>query len=136
MRLAFIFLTVFTVSLILFNYNLFWKRRPADKSQFYHIMMTITINLLAGLAVTFVCVIVARAIFHIEAVKTYFAFYLFRNLTIAAVVVLVSYVVELVERVRQEKIELLILQRQNIESELALLKSQIDPHFYLILLRP
>jgi LytS/YehU family sensor histidine kinase len=38
-------------------------------------------------------------------------------------------VVELVERLRQEKIELLTLQHQNIETELAALKSQIDPHF-------
>ncbi|HEX6224108.1 MAG TPA: histidine kinase [Chryseolinea sp.] len=128
-RVVFMFLTVFAASLILFDYNFFWKRWSADKKPRYHIMITMAVNLLAVLLISIVCVAVASAIFHIKAVRTYFIFYLFRNLTIAVVVVLVSYVVELVERLRQEKIELLTLQRQNIETELAALKTQIDPHF-------
>lgn len=128
-RVIFIFLTVFAASLLLVHYNFFWKRWSADKKQRYHIIMTTVVNLLLVLLISIVCVIMASAIFHIKAMKTYLMFYVFRNLTIAVVVVLVSYVVELIERLRQEKIELLTLQRQNIETELAALKSQLDPHF-------
>src|SRR5690606_30492996 len=64
-----------------------------------------------------------------KAVRAYFIFYFFRNFIIAIVVVLVAYAVGLIDELRQEKIEVLLLQKQNTETELAALRSQIDPHF-------
>ena len=43
---------------------------------------------------------------------------------------LVAYVIDLLENLRHEKIKTLTLQHQNVETELAALKAQIDPHFF------
>jgi LytS/YehU family sensor histidine kinase len=45
------------------------------------------------------------------------------------VVVLVTYVIELIDKSRRDKIKILTLQHQNSETELSALRSQIDPHF-------
>ncbi len=45
------------------------------------------------------------------------------------VILLVTHVVELVDKSRMDKIQILTLQSQNSETELSALRSQIDPHF-------
>src|SRR5690606_26175145 len=76
-----------------------------------------------------VVVILAIVIFRVQAIAPYFLIYFFRNLLITVMVVLVTYVVDLVERLKQERIEVLQLQKRNAETELAVLRSQVDPHF-------
>jgi len=128
-RVMFIFATVFVMSLLLFNYNFFWKYSIIPKWQSHRIHVTAITNLLLIIVASLALVMLASMIFSIKAVIAYLMFYFFRNLIIAVVVILVTYVVELVERLKQEKIELLMLQHQNTETELTALKSQIDPHF-------
>src|SRR5688572_13741726 len=128
-RIIFMFVTVFTTSVVLFIYNFFWKYSFESKRRTYRIVVTTVINIVLIIVISILLVFVAGEIFHLKALKAYFIFYFFRNLTIAVVVALVVYVVELVERLKQEKIEVLTLQRENMETELTALKSQIDPHF-------
>lgn len=128
-RVAFIFATVFTTSVVLFFFNFFWKHLFVLKSRIHRVAVRTVINIILIVLISVLLVLVAGEIFNLKALRAYFIFYLFRNLIIAAVVALVVYVVELIERLKQEKIEVLTLQRQNTETELAALKSQIDPHF-------
>jgi two-component system, LytTR family, sensor kinase len=120
---------VFTASMMLFSHNFFWKLAYEPKKQMPRIVLLVLTNFVLILAISGLFVILAVMIFDVKAVKAYFLVYFFRNLTITVVVILVTYVVNLVERLRQEKIEFLLLQQQNTETELAALKSQIDPHF-------
>jgi sensor histidine kinase YesM len=128
-RIMFMFVTVFTTSVVLFIYNFFWKYSLESKSRTHRVAVRTAFNLFLIILTSILYVLAASEIFNLKALKAYFIIYFFRNATIAVVVVLVVYVVELIERLRQEKIEVLTLQRENIETELATLKSQIDPHF-------
>jgi LytS/YehU family sensor histidine kinase len=93
-------------------------------------VITATINLLLVLGITIVIFFTANAIFTLKAPKAYFLVYLTRNTTIALGVILVTYVIELVDKLRREKIEVLTLKQKNTEAELAVLKGQIDTHFF------
>lgn len=129
-RVSFMFATVFIASMILFHYNLFSKHHVLTSwTSRNRTVITTTINLLLVLAISIVIFIVADAIFTLKAPKAYFLVYLTRNSTIALVVILVTYVIELVDKLRLEKIEVLTLKQKNTEAELAMLKGQIDPHF-------
>lgn len=128
-RIMFMFVTVFTTSVVLFIYNFFWKYSFESKDRTHRIAVRTAFNLILIIVTSILYVLVASEIFNLKALKAYFIIYFFRNATIAIVVILVVYVVELIERLRQEKIEVLTLQRENTETELAALKSQIDPHF-------
>ncbi len=128
-RVVFIFLTVFTSSVVLFSYNFFWRKILLTRSIKYRSLLNIILILLVICILTIFIEGLAILIFEIKALKAYFLIYFFRNLIIAVVVFLVTYAVDLVEKLRQERIEVLLLQNQNAETELAALRSQIDPHF-------
>lgn len=129
-RVAFIFSSVFASSIVLFSYNFFWKHQLVNHGSKRHWMVNVLLNLLLLIILTVFIELLSILFFDIKAVAAYFIFYFIRNFIIAIVVVLVAYVVDLVEELRQEKIEVLLLQKQNTETELATLKSQIDPHFF------
>jgi two-component system, LytTR family, sensor kinase len=124
-RMSFLFCTVFIITLVLFQFNLFWKRKGSQTTFFWNATANIFIVVLSSL----VWVWFAQIVFGIGAVRAYFVFYLFRNITILLLVLLITYGIELVETLRQEKIETLTLQRQAAETQLAVLRSQVDPHF-------
>jgi sensor histidine kinase YesM len=124
-RMSFLFCTVFITTLVLFQFNLFWKFTGSRTTFFWNSAVNIFIIVLSSL----VWVWFAKVVFGIGAARAYFVFYLFRNVTILLLVLLITYGIELVETLRQEKIEILTLQRQAAETELAVLRSQVDPHF-------
>ena len=124
-RMSFLFCTVFITTLVLFQFNLFWKRKGSQTTFFWNATVNIFIVVLSSL----VWVWFAKIVFGIGAARAYFVFYLFRHITILLLVLLITYGIELVETLRQEKIEILTLQRQAAETELAVLRSQVDPHF-------
>ena len=128
-RVIFIFSTVFASSVVLFSYNFFWRKRLLAGSGKYRSLLNGFLNLLVISILAIFIEGLAILIFDIKALRVYFLIYLFRNLIIAVVVFLVTYAVDLVEKLRQERIEVLLLQNQNAETELAALRSQIDPHF-------
>src|SRR5690606_7475552 len=68
-------------------------------------------------------------VFQIEMTRAFFTIYLFRNLGIAFVCMLVVYAYAVVERSKQDRIKLLTLHNEKTETELVALKTQIDPHF-------
>lgn len=130
-RVTFMFVTVFSASVVLFYYNLFWKHHVlASWASRKRAVLTGMINLLLVAAITIMIFLVANAIFGLNAPKAYFLVYLTRNTTIGLMVMLVTYVIELVDKLRLEKIEVLTLKQKNTEAELAVLKGQIDPHFF------
>ncbi len=128
-RVIFIFTTVFATSCILFSYNFFWKHKLVHPKSKHQWLVNVLSNLLLVIMLTIAVELLAILLFDIKAVRAYFIFYFFRNFIIATVVVLVAYAVGLIDELRQEKIEVLLLQKQNTETELAALRSQIDPHF-------
>lgn len=129
-RMTFMFVTVFCASLVLFYYNLSWKHHVLTwwTSQ-TRIVLTGAINLILVISITAIVFLAANTIFTLKAPKAYLMVYLTRNTTITLVVILVTHVVELVDKLRREKIEVLTLKQKNTEAELAVLKGQIDPHF-------
>jgi len=128
-RVVFILATVFTTSVILFSYNFFWKKWLTKKGSRYYWLVNLLTNLLLVITLTVLIEVLAVLMFNIRAVVVYFILYFFRNAVIGVVVVLVAHVVDLIEELKQERIEVLLLQNQNAETELAALKNQLDPHF-------
>lgn len=129
-RVWYLFISVFLTSILFFQYNLFWKKqlltmRRRVIRQFFHVMF----NIFLLFIISWVLIIFATRIFNIGAARAFFIFYAFRNSGIMLVVVLVTYVIELVDKSRSDKIKILTLQNQNSETELSALRSQIDPHF-------
>jgi two-component system LytT family sensor kinase len=128
-RLVFLFFTVFGVSILSFLVNFSWIRSLQAITGGRRWIVALISNLLFVAISAAVVVILAIVIFRVQAIAPYFLIYFFRNLLITVMVVLVTYVVDLVERLKQERIEVLQLQKRNAETELAVLRSQVDPHF-------
>lgn len=129
-RVAFLFFTILLTSIVFFLYNFFWKHTllPAKKGLFRQ-LLNICFNLLLVIISCVIVIMISTRIFVIEAWRAFFIFYLFRNAGIALIVILVTYVIELVEKSRQDRIAILTLQHQHAQRELTALKAQIDPHF-------
>lgn len=127
-RLIFLAVTVFFTSLLFFQYNLFWKDRWNTRQP---VWLRNTLNLLVNLMlVLIVSILVNRSSTHFFGLrKTFFTFYIFRNLLIAFVSMLVAYVYDVMEQSKQDRIKLLMLNTEKVESELARLKNQLSPHF-------
>ena len=129
-RVAYLFLSVFVTGILFFQYNLFWKDRlHGVKNVTNRRLFNFLINILLVVFVSLILMIISSQFFDIPVGRGYFIFYLFRNTGIAFIVMLVTYVLELVDQSRQDKIKLLTFQSQNAEAELVALRSQIDPHF-------
>ena len=130
-RIVFLFVTVFLSSILFFQYNFFWKRWLSARRQGWiawvqNLLFNIGLVLVLSVALMWI----ADGIFTISVKRPFFIFYVLRNVLIAFVAMLVAHVIELLENLRHEKIKTLLLQHQNIETELAALKAQIDPHFF------
>lgn len=129
-RVAYLFITVFLTGILFFQHNLFWKDRLRGIGNIViRRAINFLINILLVVFVSLILMIISSRFFDISVGRGYFIFYLFRNTGIAFIVMLVTYVLELVDRSRQDKIKLLSFQSQNSEAELVALRSQIDPHF-------
>jgi two-component system LytT family sensor kinase len=133
-RLIFLALSVFLTSMIFFQYNFFWKRwimafltARKVRSPWLLGMLNLSLNLilLVGLAIAGT----RLSSFFFDGKKTFFTFYLFRTFLMAVVAMLIAYVYEVMEQSKQDRIKLLMLNNEKIETELASLKNQIDPHF-------
>lgn len=128
MRLLFLAFSVFFTSLIFFQYAFFWRRR------FLHLKpnwINYSLQVLGLIALAFVISLCLTRIsvqwFQFQ--RSFFAFFIFRNLLIATVAWLIVYVWEIMKRSEQDSLNLLILKNEKIAAELGMLKSQIDPHF-------
>lgn len=131
MRILYLFATVFLSGILFFQYNLFWKRMlPMPKSSLIRLSNTLLFNTGLVFALSIALMWISDRIFTIEAKRQFFIFYFLRNVLIAFVAMLVTHVIELLENLRQERIKTITLQHQNVETELAALKAQIDPHFF------
>ena len=130
MRVTYLFLSVFATSLLFFQYNLFWKDKLRfAKPHVVYLLLNIFFNGLIVVLVSLALVIISKHVLGIHAGRAYFIFYFYRNAGIGLMVILVTYVFELVDKSKQARIEILTLQNQNIETELAALRAQMDPHF-------
>jgi two-component system, LytTR family, sensor kinase len=129
-RISYLFVTVFVTGIFFFQYNFFWKHKLLIiKNPTLRQLANLFLNVLLVFLLSCVLIMISNGFFNIGTGRIFFIFYLFRNIGIALIVMLVTYVVELTEKSRQDKIEMLILRNQNSETELAALRSQIDPHF-------
>jgi two-component system, LytTR family, sensor kinase len=129
-RVAYLFITVLITSIFFFQYNLFWKSRLRIlKSTTLRHALNMLINFFMVVVACVIIMIISSRFFDISVGRGYFIFYFFRNAGIDLIVILVTYVLELVAKSRADKIKVLTLQSQNSEAELAALRSQIDPHF-------
>src|SRR5688500_1897742 len=129
-RVAYLFITVLITSIFFFQYNLFWKVKLSSlKSVVLRESLNVLFNLLLVVIASAIVMMISSRFFNISTGRGYFIFYLFRNAGIDLIVILVTYVMDLVAKSREDKIKVLTLQSQNSEAELAALRSQIDPHF-------
>jgi len=127
-RLGFLAGSVFFSSLLFFQCNLFWVGRLTQASskwsrRILHIIINLVLIVLVSLAISRI------SFFFFDLKRTFLAFSLFRNLLIAAVSLLVAYAYEVMEQSKQDRIKYLMLHNEKVETELAMLKTQIDPHF-------
>jgi len=129
-RVTYLFLSVFATSVLFFQYNFFWKHKlRVIKNRVVRRMLNFFCN---GVILVVSCaalMIVSQRVLNINAWHGFFIFYIYRNSGIGMMVMLVTHVQELVNKSEQDRIEILTLQNQNTETELAALRAQIDPHF-------
>lgn len=130
MRLVYMATTVFVISLIMFYHNFFWKLQlPRPKQNWLGWIQDAAINILLVLVLSGSLLLITEQLFGVPSVRTYLILYVFRNTSIAFVAVMVNYVYKLVETSKSDKIRILSLNKERAETELAILKTQIDPHF-------
>lgn len=127
-RLGFLAGSVFLSSVLFFQYNLLWDGRLMRASSGWsrrvlHVFINLILIVVVSLAVTRI------SAYFFDLKRTFFAFALFRNLLIAAVSMLVAYAYEVMEQSKEDRIKYLMLHNEKVETELAMLKTQIDPHF-------
>ena len=128
-RVLFLFSSVFVTSILFFYSNQSLKDKWKTLRQPFSAVATMLSNVLLIIIASLAMVVIARQSFGLAGGKAYLIIYIFRNLSIAVIVILIGYVLELINRLRVEKIEVLTLRNKHSESELAALRSQIDPHF-------
>jgi len=126
-RILFIFSTVFVSAQAMFYLN-FNRKRILGK--YANRFTTLVYNLLLILVLTLLTEWAAHFLFGIQFLYAYFVIYLVRNSIIALVVVFILYSLRLIGELQQKKLESLMLQHRNVETELMALKSQMDPHFF------
>jgi sensor histidine kinase YesM len=127
-RIAFLFVSVFITSLIFFYYNFSGKRiwRPVS-AWWLRRILTALVNMVLAILLSVLLARLGRYLMDFQ--KTFFVFYVFRNLSIGAVAMLVTYAYNAMERSKQDRIKILTLSHEKIETELAMLRTQVDPHF-------
>lgn len=128
-RVAFLFVSVFATCLILFYFNVTFRSKWSMLRRPMRVVANVGTNLILISIISAVMLVVVKALFNVGGVKAYLAIYLIRNFSIGVIVVLLVYVIELIEKLRAEKVEILMLRNQRTESQLAALRNQIDPHY-------
>lgn len=129
-RVTYLFLSVFSVSVLFFQYNFFWKHTLRFiGNRIIHRLLIVIFNIAILSFASVIIMIISIKVFSVGTGQGYFIFYVFRNMGIMFIVMLVTYVVELVDKSKKDHIEILTLQNKNTETELAALRAQIDPHF-------
>ena len=129
-RLQYLVISTFLISLFLFQYNFHWKDKLFKiKKNWLKVSLDLVSNILLVLILTVLLFRITSRLFEVEPRKVYLTLYLFRHLGTDFVVMIVVYVYNLVIKSRSDKIRILTLNKEKAETELAMLKSQIDPHF-------
>ena len=129
-RFTYMALSVFVTSLFLFQYNFYWKNKIIkQKKPGIAWSLDLLTNILLILLFTVLFLAIMSRLFQIEPIRAYFTLYLFRNVATGFVVMIVVYIYNLIEKSKLDKIRILTLANEKSETELAVLKSQIDPHF-------
>ncbi len=129
-RLLYMAIAIFLVSLFLFQYNFHWKDKLFRiKKDWLKVSLDLASNILLVLIFTVLLFGITSRLFQLEPRRVYLTLYLFRHLGADFVVMIVVYVYNLVIKSRSDKIHILTLNKEKVETELAMLKSQIDPHF-------
>lgn len=127
-RFVFLATSVFVTSMLFFQYNFYWKNLWNGISiRWARTTLQVLGNVVIIMALSWVLVKVSADILNHRV--TFYTFYLFRNIGIASVAMLVAYVYDMIERARIDRIKILTLHNEKTETELAALKMQIDPHF-------
>lgn len=129
-RLLFLSTSVFFTSLLFFQLNFFEKKKLMPfKNHTRRKTGIIVMNLLLAIIISLILVKIAISIFDVELTAAFFTIYLSRNLGIAFLSMLVVYAYEAVERSKSDRIKLLAIDYEKTETELAMLKTQLNPHF-------
>lgn len=129
-RLRYMAISIFLVSLLLFQYNFHWKDKLFRiKKNWLKVSLDLVSNILLVLILTVLLFGISSRLFEVEHRRVYLTIYFFRHLGTDFVVMIVVYVYNLVIKSRSDKIRILTLNKEKVETELAMLKSQIDPHF-------
>jgi two-component system LytT family sensor kinase len=127
-RLLYLATTMFAGSMAFFAFNfMLTKKWFAFNNRWLKVIINIGLNIVLVIFITFVFTSLSTRLFDLQ--HTFVAFAFSRNLIAALIILLITYVLEIIEQSNHDRIQLLLLQKENAEAELARLKNQIDPHF-------
>src|SRR5687768_11567113 len=105
LRVAYLFVTVFLTSAVFFQSNFILKKALAKNSQAIRIMLHSAMLVITILGCTGLLILIASVTFEVQAIKAYFVFYLIRNTFLAVIVGLLSYIIDLMEKLEKERME-------------------------------
>jgi two-component system LytT family sensor kinase len=128
LRLLYLSVTVFAASMVFFKCNfLLSENRSSFRSRWLKEFVHIALNILLVVVITAALTSLSAGLFDLK--RSFIAFAFFRNLIIALITLLIARGFEMITQSRHDRIQLLALQKENAEAELARLKKQVDPHF-------
>ncbi|WP_192348740.1 sensor histidine kinase [Algoriphagus sp. Y33] len=127
-RMGYLFFSTFVGSLVLFQFNFFWKKRLIPSGSFGKATLGL-LNFLLIILLSILLSGILRILFDLEYSRAFFLVFLFRHSGILIICLLVVYAYEASERAKldQRKLDAMALEKN--QTELAALKSQMDPHF-------
>ncbi|MCE7053865.1 histidine kinase [Algoriphagus sp. AGSA1] len=127
-RMGYLFFSTFVGSFVLFQFNFFWKKHLIPPGIYRRAKLGL-LNFLLIVLLSILLSGILRIIFDLEYSRAFFLVFLFRHLGILIVCLLVVYAYEASERAKLDQRKLDELAHEKTHTELAVLKSQLDPHF-------
>lgn len=129
-RIVTLWLSTFGSAMVFFYFNFFRKKLLPDvNSNVAGVVLWMSSNGLLAIVLSVLLMVIMSQLIGVQVNKGFFIIYILRNLIILIICLLVVYAYEVSQQAKDNRIKLMAISREKAETELAILKNQLDPHF-------